>query len=166
MIERYEQNPLWAGNLLGQSYDDFTFLWPLNEDSDTVRVAITVSGLETGYDEATVPITITVESLEDAAKYDAATVTVDLQVSGVDTAQYVDATTVPITVSIDSHDCHTFFAPNLVYNLYRAYDGTVPLRLRGIVPQTRALSGTNYRAFICTFNQRFTATVGDAEEVC
>lgn len=166
MIERYEQNPLWAGNLLGQSYDDFTFLWPLNEDSDTVRVAIIVSGLETGYDEATVPITITVESLEDAAKYDAATVLVDIQPTGVDTAQYVDATTVPITVSIDSHDCHTFFAPNLSSAFYRAYEATTPFRLRGIVPQTRALTGVGYRAYFSMSNQRFIATVGDAEEVC
>lgn len=167
MIERYEQNPLWAGNLLGQSFDDVTFPWPPNEDADTVRITITVSGLETGYDEATVPYTITVESLEDAAKYDAATVNYDIELSSIDTAQYVDASVVSFLVSIDSHDCHTIFAPNLLgSHAYRAYSGATPLRFRGITPQTMPVQGIGYRAYFSETFQRFIVTIGDAQEEC
>jgi hypothetical protein len=84
-------NPSWAGNLLRQQFDDITFAE--EEDIDTVRLSLTVSG-------------------SDAGPYsDADTVSVLITPSGLDAGPYVDSATVVLLFSVSGSDTFTPLAP-------------------------------------------------------
>lgn len=108
------QNPLWAGNLFGQSFDDVTFLsGGVNEDSATVLLVLTPSGTEemhgTLLDAATVPLTLTPSSADTYGHEDAATVALLLTPSGVDVEDYTEAATVYLTMTPLGGECYSRF---------------------------------------------------------
>lgn len=89
-------------------------LYPALLDAATVYIDLMASGLEIGYDEALVPLTLSVTSAEVREVSDAATVYVDLQVSGTEIKESTDAGTVYLDMSVQGGECFSTYSPNLL----------------------------------------------------
>lgn len=113
MDANYLENPQWAGNLHGQSFDDATFLLGLNEDAAIVPLTISISAVEemhgTLLDAAEVYVDLQPSSVDQYGHEDSAEVYLDIQPSSVDIEAYVEAATVYLLMSPLGGECYSRF---------------------------------------------------------